>query len=118
LGISGTQDFVEQTIALLEQLLNDVQVITLNAPKLTITSMVIQSIHVHRDDATGDAADIEVGLKEIRFVSTTNVPAPAPALPRASANVNQGEQGTGDASSQTDSNARAILGSFGVHILP
>jgi hypothetical protein len=118
LGFGTPQDFVQLTISKLRQLLSDVQVVDLITPKLAISSMVIASIHVHRDDATGDAADIEVGLKEIRFVSTTTVPAPAPSLPRASATVNKGEQGTEDASAQKQSNLRAIIGSLGAHILP
>jgi len=102
---STSQDFVSATIALLEQLLNDVQVVTLNGPKLTITSMVINSIHIHRDAEVGDAAEIEVGLKEIRFVSTTTVPSPAPAVIRSSAPVNKGELGVSDL---TDPQAHSV----------
>ena len=102
-------DFVAATINLLQQLLTEVQVVTLNAPKLTITSMVINSIHVHRDGETGDAAEIEVGLKEIRFVSTTSVPAPAPTVIRTTPEVNKGEKGSSDAGAQTSSVARTAL---------
>lgn len=114
--LGGTQDFVQQTIALLQGLIESAQVVTLNAPKLTITSMVITNMHIHRDADTGDAADIEVSLKEIRFVQTATVPAPAPSLPRAKPNVNKGEQSTADAGSQQESVATGLLGKLGVHL--
>jgi hypothetical protein len=91
IGFGSGQDFVALTISKLQSLMNNVQVVSLIAPKLAISDMVIESIHIHRDAETGDAAEIQVGLKEIRFVSTTNVPAPAPSVIRASSAVNSGE---------------------------
>lgn len=109
LGIPVPQDFVQLTIAKLQSILNAVQVVNLISPKLEIDNMVIQSIHVHRDAETGDAAEIEVGLKEIRFVTTISVPAPAPTLPRTTPPVNKGEQGGGDGSGQVQSVVHAGL---------
>jgi hypothetical protein len=97
------QDFVALTIQQLQDLLNNVQVVDLVAPKLEIDNMVIQSIRVHRDEATGDAAEIDVGLKEIRFVTTISVPAPAPTVVNSTPAVNKGEQGSANASGKTQS---------------
>jgi hypothetical protein len=83
--------FVFRTISLLRQLLADVQVVNLIAPYLEIDNLVINKIRIHRDASTGRAAEIEVGLKQIRFVTTTEVP--APAIVRANAGVNNGEVG-------------------------
>ncbi len=88
--------YTAQTIQLLRQLLTTAQVVNLIAPYLEIDSMVIQKIHVHRDKDTGRAAEIEVGLKQVRFVSTIDVPAPAPTIPRAKPPVHKGEQGSKD----------------------
>ena len=116
IGFGSAQDFVQLTIAQLELLLNNVQVVDLIAPKLVISTMVINSIHIHRDNDTGDAAEIEVGLKEIRFVSTTTVPAPAPTVVRTTPPVSKGEQGTSDAPAATTDVATQLLGLFGVHL--
>ena len=89
--------YVALTIALLRQLLSNVQVMNLIAPYLEIDNVVIQKIHIHRDADTGRAAEIEVGLKQIRFVTTVDVPAPSIAFQRAAATVDKGEQGTSDA---------------------
>ena len=112
--ISVTQ-YAALTIALLRQLMATVQVVNLIAPYLEIDNMVIEKIHVHRDADTGRAAEIEVGLKQIRFVSTTEVPAPAPEVIRATPPVNKGEQGASDASdAQKKSALLALTGILGI----
>ena len=96
-GLPVPTAYVALTISLLRQLKDDIQVMTLIAPYLEVDNVVITKIHIHRDADTGRAAEIDVGLKQIRFVSTADVPAPAPVVMRATPPVNKGEQGSGDA---------------------
>ncbi len=105
----GPQDYVALTFQLLEELRISCQVVNLITAHWTLSNLVIAKVHVHEDAETGNAADIQVDLKEIRFVETETVPAPAPSLPRASAKVNKGEQGTADADAKTESLAHAAL---------
>jgi hypothetical protein len=102
-------DYIALTVQLLEALHDAAQIVNVVAPHYSVSNLVIDHIHVHEDDQTGIAAEIEVHLKEIRFVSTVTVPAPAPSLPRAKPMVNKGEQNNGDATPQTQSVASSAL---------
>ncbi len=62
--------------------------------KHTCDNMLIESLNVHRDVDTGSGATITIGLKEIRFVNTVTVTAPAASLPRAKTPVTKGPQNT------------------------
>lgn len=94
----SADDFVKKILDLLDTLKNAAQLITVAGSKKSVDNMVIVSIEHRRASDTGTGAEITIGLEEIRFVDTTNAPAPIPTLPRAQATVSQGAQSTTDAS--------------------
>lgn len=85
-----TADFVADQIALLRQLKSKAQLFDIVAPRLTIDEVVIKNIKVHRGPDTGTGAKVTLSMKQIRFVSTVQVP--APKIVTAKPVVNRGEQ--------------------------
>jgi hypothetical protein len=64
--------------------------------KETCENMVITKLERVRDSDHGTGAGITISLKEIRFVETQLVPAPAPTIPTAKPQVSKGTQHTSD----------------------
>ena len=98
-------DFVETVVAFLQNLKNSAQLLIVNGTKQTCANMVIESIVQHRDADTGTGADLTVGFEQLRLVTTTRVPAPAPTVIRASTPVSGGNQNTTD----DDSDSASVL---------
>lgn len=87
-------DFAESMMALLVGLKNSAQVFVIFGSKQTLGSMVIETLTMHRGapEDTGTGADITIGLKEIRVVSTNTIAVPLPKVPRANTPLNKGAQ--------------------------
>lgn len=89
-----TADYAQAMIALLGLLKNQAMTFTVYGSKQTQPSMVIEDLTLHRGapEETGTGADIEIGFKQVRIVSTQTVNAPLPTVPRAQTPVNNGAQ--------------------------
>lgn len=88
-------DFIEATNDLLVRLKDAAQLVTVYGSKQHIEgldNMVIETLTTHRSGSTGAAEEITIGFKEVRIVETNTVSAPIPALPRATAPINRGNQ--------------------------
>jgi hypothetical protein len=109
-GSDGT-DYVAMTIAKLQLLKNTAQQIFFIGTKSFCSPMVIEKLTHVRSADTGSGADITIGLKEVRIVTTQTVPAPIPNLP-AGGGVppsNKGTQDAADASPTTSTSAAKQL---------
>ena len=63
-------------------------------PHRTYETMAITKVDMHRDGSTGDAGEISLSLKAIRFVDTANINAPLPTENRGKTKTAKGKQGT------------------------
>jgi hypothetical protein len=101
IGGSGGTDFVTDQIATLLFIKNfpPPSAIAVFGSKQTMSSMVIETLSYSRDEGTGTGAEITIGLKEFRIVSTMTVP--VPALPSGAPAVAKGNQNPQTAPPQT-----------------
>ncbi len=113
--LSESQDFVQQTIELLEQLKSSAQLVTLNGSKQVVQNMVIESFTYVREAETGTGAEITLGLKEVRIVQTQTVN--VPLQPRASSPTTNGNQNPSDGSAAQQTDVLTQLGSLGAGAL-
>jgi hypothetical protein len=93
----NTVDYVARTYELLELLRTTGVLITVYGSKNGCQNMAIESINMDRSADTGTGAEFIIKLKEIRFVSTQTVAAPAPTIKAAVAKVTKGPQNGTDA---------------------
>jgi hypothetical protein len=90
--VTNPQDFVALYYATLETLRQSAQLITVSGSKNYQPNMVIESVEMNRSADTGTGADIKIGLREIRFVTTQTVNAPMPSIPSGATPVKKGQQ--------------------------
>ncbi len=100
-ALPGDQDFVADTITQLRFLKGDdalgstPQLLTVVGTKRAADNMVIETLNHQRDNET-TGAPIVLGLKQIRLVSTQQVTAPVPTMPRGKTATNKGAQNPTD----------------------
>lgn len=112
----GERDFAAEMKKLLAGLKNSAQLFTVQGSKQTQANMVIETLQSHRGapDETGTGMDLTIGLKQVRLVSTSTVPAPLPSIPAAKPPVNKGAQDGApmDPSKMQSVFKKAIVGGF------
>lgn len=97
LQMVSPRDYIRATINQLVQLKENAQLIKVVGTKRVVDNMVIERFNHTRNADTGNSAEITIGLKQIRFVSTVTVNAPQPTIPRAKTPINKGPQNPTDA---------------------
>jgi Dit-like tail protein len=107
----STIDFVGRTYELLELLRTTGTLITVYGSKNGCKNMAIESINMDRSAETGTGAEFIIKLKEIRFVTTQTVAAPAPTIKAAVPKATKGPKNPTDAPApQTQSVAKSLFG--------
>jgi len=97
-SMDNPDDYVLKTIALLGALRSSSQTVDFFGSKDIcvgppgIGGMAIEEFVWVRSEGEGTGASLSLGLKEIRIVSTTTVPAPKASLPRAKKKVSKGNK--------------------------
>lgn len=106
-GAAGV-DYVSKTVKQLILLKNSAQQIQVIGTKDKCLSMVIEKLTIERSSDTGTGADIAIGFKEIRTVTTQTVPAPIPHLSGGGGKPPQ-NKGSQNPAPATDADADALL---------
>lgn len=94
LSPANPQDFVSNTMEILDGLRTNAVIVSVYCPNVTYESMLIQSIHMTRDSSTGNGANFSVSLKQIRIVESSSTSAPVPSVqtPRPIVSKSKGQQ--------------------------
>jgi hypothetical protein len=79
-------------------------------PHRTYETMAITKIDMHRDNKTGDAGEITLSLKAIRFVDTASINAPVPTETRGKKTTAKGKQGTDTVTQPKQSQFHKLFG--------
>lgn len=113
---SGGTDYVAKTIGQLQLLKNTAQQIDLLGSKQSCSPMVIEKFSTVRSAETGTGADITIGLREVRIVTTQTVPVSIPNLSGGGGvpPKNKGSQDPQDAPVQTQKSVAKQLKAAGV----
>jgi hypothetical protein len=109
------EDYVEATVQLIALLKNTAQIVTFNASKQVIQSMIIESFSYTRSQDEGTGASITIGLKEVRFVQTQTTT--VPALPRASTPIKKGDQNPSDGTPAQQQSVALTLAQGGASVV-
>ncbi len=93
-------DAVGETLAVLEGLKNDVQLVDVVLPSKDYANMFLEHIAVSGNATTGTGRSFALSFKEIRKVAVRTVNAPKPTELRAQTKKPKGAQATKDAKAQ------------------
>ena len=87
----GASDYPLQAFDNLEVLRTTATLLNVNTPKAYYTDMVLESVKMSRSQKAGTGAYFTLMFREIRFVNSSVVNAPAPSIPSAAQTVNKGK---------------------------
>jgi len=87
----GAADYPLQIFNNLEILRTTATLLNVNTPKAYYTDMVLEAVKMSRSPKAGTGAYFTLMLREIRFVNSSVVAAPAPSIPSAAPTVNKGK---------------------------
>lgn len=87
-------DAIAETLAVLEKLKDDVQLVDVVIPSRLHEDMFLESINVERNGSSGESATFNLGFKKIRKVEVKITTAPKAAQVRAQRKVALGTKGS------------------------
>ena len=88
----GETDFVNEAYNTLQSLRTGAVLLNVNTPHAQYTNMVLDSVKMHRNPGVGTSANFTLEFREVIIVSSTNVAAPLPTIPRGNGTAATGTQ--------------------------
>ncbi len=99
----GEIDYVDTTYKTLTALRNMAMLLTVHTPRAQYKNMIIESIEMDRDSATGTGADFTLEFRQIRIVSSLVVDAPQPKAVASKPSADVGKKDPKPATGDTES---------------